>query len=308
MAIPSAIRPSPTPSKTDRRIYCGMSHGTLGELYQGPFQQDLELQISIVSLPVEKFSWCYFVEEEIARPDDRTALSGRDKCVRAIELFHDHYGTIQKAGRWEFFSELEVGKGMASSTADIVAALRCLFHMYGIAYDQRVVIGILDQIERADSVFLDEFAFYLSGQHKVVRRLGNDVGFHTCYAVEDGSVDTNEIGDQLLTYYRKKADRYQECSNALTHAFSTGDIPSIARCSTLSATLSQDVVPKSSFDRVVENQANFNADGIFVAHTGTIIGYLFSRRLDRTTMDELSAFFWDIGRQCRFAKGGWGNV
>ncbi|MGW4981898.1 GHMP family kinase ATP-binding protein [Streptomyces mirabilis] len=80
----------------------------------------------------------------------------------------EHYGESPRPGRWEYFSELEVGKRMASSTADIVATVRCLFNLYDIAYDQRLVTHILNRIERADSVFIDEYALYLSGRHQVI--------------------------------------------------------------------------------------------------------------------------------------------
>lgn len=145
-----------------------MSHGTLGELYQGPFWQDLEPHIAIVLLPVDKFSWCHFIEGVDASPGDPAGLTGRAKSAKVIELFLEHYGESPRPGRSEYFSELEVGKRMASSTADIVATVRCLFNLYDIAYDQRVVTHILNRIVRADSVFIDEFALYLSGRHQVI--------------------------------------------------------------------------------------------------------------------------------------------
>ncbi|CAM5668430.1 hypothetical protein SPURM210S_05054 [Streptomyces purpurascens] len=66
---------------------------------------------------------------------------------------------------------LPVGVGMASSTADIVATLRCRGDV-PLPCDTDVVLGILAAMERSDSVFLDEFALHLSGRHRVVRRLG----------------------------------------------------------------------------------------------------------------------------------------
>ncbi|MFB7785222.1 hypothetical protein ACFC1D_21215 [Streptomyces vinaceus] len=295
-------------AEISERSYCGVSHGTLGELYQGPFWQGSEPHISIVSLPVDKFSWCHFTESPDAPPGDPTGLAGRPKSAKAIDLFLEYYGEKPRPGRWEYFSELEVGKGMASSTADIIATIRCLFNLYGITYDQQMVMRILDRIERADSVFLDEFALYLSGRHQVVQNFGRDVGFYACYVVEDGHVDTEAIGAQLIDHYREFETEYAACLEELTHAFTAGDARGVARSSSRSASLSQRIVPKSSHDEMLANQERFAADGIFVAHTGTVIGYLFTERPDRFTMDELSSFFKRLGQQCYFAKGGWGHV
>ncbi|KNB52254.1 hypothetical protein [Streptomyces caatingaensis] len=290
------------------KSFCGVSHGTLGELFQGPLWRAAEPQIAIVSLPVAKYSWSHFVHDPEQPAGVQLGLAGRSKSARAVRHFLELTGREPLPGRWEFFSELEVGKGMASSTADIVATLRCLFNAHGIPYDQRIVTDVLRGIERADSVFLDEFALYLSGRHEVVRRFGSDVGFSTCYVTEDGAVDTEDLEPALLGHYRRHSTAYADCLDDLVKVFSAGDAPGIARCSSRSAALSQQVVPKESYEELLKHQDEFGADGIFVAHTGTIIGYLFHTRPDRFAMDELSSFFHGLGRQCHFAKGGWGHV
>jgi L-threonine kinase len=211
-------------------------------------------------------------------------------------------------GRWQLHSELPVGKGMASSTADIVATLRCLYNVFELPYEQSVVTEILREIERTDTVFLDEFALYLSAHHRVVASLGDRIGLHTCYVVEDAVVDTDGVTDELLRDYRSRAGRYRRCLSELLDAFRRNDAHGVARGATASARLSQDVVPKESFDDVVANQSALGADGVFVAHTGSVIGYLFRAQPGRTQMDELSAFFRSLGSQCAFARAGWGHA
>jgi uncharacterized protein involved in propanediol utilization len=291
-----------------REVISGVSCGTLGELFQGPYWDRREPQISIISLPVEKYSWCYFIKQPGSDSPSEDDLSGRPKSVMAVKLFLNRYGRTLPPGRWEFHSELPVGKGMASSTADIVAAIRCMFNVFKIAYDQRVVIEILRSIERSDTVFLDEFTLYLSARHEIVRTFGNKVGLYTCYVVEDDSIVTEDLSHQLIHHYRRNARSYRKCLSDITMAFADGDVHGVARCSTVSAELSQGIVPKVCFDDVVGSQKDFRADGVFVAHTGSVIGYLFARKPDRATMDELSAFFRGIDRQCYFAKAGWGHA
>ncbi|HVK55802.1 MAG TPA: hypothetical protein VM532_12325, partial [Burkholderiales bacterium] len=41
-------------------IHSGICHGTLGELFQGPYIRDDELHISLISLPIKKYSFVHF--------------------------------------------------------------------------------------------------------------------------------------------------------------------------------------------------------------------------------------------------------
>ncbi|MFF7853012.1 hypothetical protein [Streptomyces sp. NPDC007904] len=282
----------------------GVCHGTLGELYQGPLRAGTDPEIAVVSFPVDRHSWVYFTPRTTAGPPRPPALG--EKSATAARLFLDHYGLTLPPGDWRTHSELPVGVGMASSTADIVATLRCLFRVFSLPYDTDVVLGVLADIERADSVFLDEFALYLSGRHRVVRRLGPDIGFHTAYVTEPGTVDTAAVTPLLLDHYRRRGEEYQRCLTDLVKGFDSGDPAAVARAATVSAALSQEVLPKATFGSLRAHRERFGADGVFVAHTGCLAGYLFASRPRAEVKSELSAFFHSLGHQCTFAQGGYG--
>ncbi|WP_208902381.1 hypothetical protein [Streptomyces incarnatus] len=292
---------------TARALYSGVSRGTLGELYQGPHWEEGLPHISLVSLPVDKFSWCHMALDPSAAEFDTSALATRPKAARAMDLFLDRYGLTMPAGRMAFHTELPPGKGMASSTADIVATLRCLFRLFALPYDQNTVTGILARIERADSVFLDEYALYLSAAQRVVRRLGDRIGLYACYIVEEGSVDTEAAGPVLLAHYGRHRAAYRACVDELLAAFARSDPAAVAAAATSSAALSQSVVPKRTFEALYEHRAEFAADGIVVAHTGTVVGYLFRERPGQQQHAELSEFFMGLGHQCHFSHVGWGH-
>ncbi|MFJ6661762.1 hypothetical protein ACIQNG_36240 [Streptomyces sp. NPDC091377] len=280
----------------------GVCHGTLGELYQGPLKAGGEPDIALVSFPVDRHSWVHFTPS--AEPSSTPVLGA--KAATAARLFLEHYGLTLPPGRWGAHSDLTVGVGMASSTADIVATLRCLFRLFALPYDTEVVLGVLARIERADSVFLDEFALHLSARHRVVRRLGTDLGFHTAYITEPGTVDTAAVTEVLLAHYRRRGAPYERCLTDLLRGFTSGDPAAVARAATASAALSQEVLPKATFEEISARRERFGADGIFVAHTGSLIGYLFTRRPGADTTSELSAFFHSLGHQCSFVQGGYG--
>ncbi|MFH8757630.1 GHMP family kinase ATP-binding protein [Streptomyces atroolivaceus] len=280
----------------------GVCHGTLGELYQGPLCAVTAPDIALVSFPVDRHSWVHFTRG--SDPPNPSALG--DKAATAARLFLNHYQLTLPTGLWSTHSDLRVGVGMASSTADIVATLRCLFQLFALPYDQKVVLAVLAAIERSDSVFLDEFALHLSGRHRVIRRLGTALGFHTAFVTEPGTVDTEAVTASLLEHYRRRGEEYERCLTDLLKGFDSADPAAVARAATVSATLSQEVLPKAAFDSLLAHRERFGADGIFVAHTGCLIGYLFPHRLGAHRKSELSAFFRSLGYQCSFVQGGYG--
>lgn len=283
-------------------IASGVCHGTLGELIQGPVIHDGQLQIGLISLPVQRYSWMHFVAGEDG--DHARELPEKEKCRRAIALYLAHHGRRLPPGRWLHDSELLQGKGMASSTADIVASIRCLDHVFGLASPCELIADILREVERSDSVFLDRYALYLSAQQKVLRRFSHDPHYHVCYIDEGDAVITESVTQALVDHYAAHLSAYQANLDLALAAFDTGDRAQIARCASVSAALAQQVLPKRHYAAVAARRAQFGAAGIVVAHTGSLIGYLFLDAPNAAALGELSAFFRGLGHQCRFALTG----
>lgn len=58
-------------------------------------------------------------------------MADQSKCQKAIDLYLQKFNQNLPNGNWIFSSELVRGRGMASSTADMVATLRCLDSLFG---------------------------------------------------------------------------------------------------------------------------------------------------------------------------------
>jgi uncharacterized protein involved in propanediol utilization len=97
-----------------------------------------------------------------AASDIDVDMREKSKSRKAVAYYLDHYGKILPSGRWMFNTELEQGKGMASSTADIVATIRCLDSIFGHDSSSALIAKILRNIERSDSVFLIAMHFILA--------------------------------------------------------------------------------------------------------------------------------------------------
>lgn len=282
--------------------YNGICHGTLGELIQGPFIHQGELRIGIVSLPIRKYSRVSYTMGAPGNSD--VELQAKPRCRQAIALYLDHHGKTLPPGRWHFASELPQGKGMASSTADIVATLRCLDALFDVRSSPTLVASILRRIERSDSVFLSEYALYLSDRQEVIRQFPGDPKFHACYIDEGYAVDTEATTALLRQHYTRRLDAYLDNLEQTIDAFGRQDLTRIAACATRSAVLSQEVLPKRHLQVMLDNQSRFAAAGILVAHTGSIVGYIYLERPPPATVNELEKFFADLGHRAELLQTG----
>ena len=283
-------------------VYSGVCHGTLGELLQGPFIRTDGLHIAIISLPIRRYSWAHFMPGEHSDLDEDFAT--KPKSRRALEIYQSLCGRSMPPGRWTYDSELLQGKGMASSTADIVATIRCLDAVFRHHSSPDVISAILRDIERSDSVFLEGHALYLSARQEVVHHFTANPRFHLCYIDEGEPVDTEALAPALLAHYDRYRADYLANLDTAVRAFSEANLLDICRCATRSAILGQQVLPKRTLDPLLSQQPRYKADGVVVAHTGSLVGYLYIRRPTAVEIGELSSFFRGMGYQCRFVETG----
>ncbi|WP_156393164.1 GHMP family kinase ATP-binding protein [Burkholderia sp. Leaf177] len=286
----------------ESQTYTGMCRGTLGELVQGPYLDGGRLNIAIVSLPIEQYTWVHFTRN-VDETDDRE-LCAKSKSLKALRNYLNLYDLPAPRGSWRFRSELECGKGMASSTADIIATIRCLDAVFGKSTPVSQICEILKDIERSDSVFLDSLALYLSGEQKVVHQFVNVITLYVCYIDEGGVVDTEKSTRKLLDHYDRNLARYSTNMEHAIEAIGNEDYQRICDCATKSAELSQTVFPKKNFEKFINNKERFGSDGMIVAHTGSMLGFLFIKKPSIMLMADLSNFFFEIGYACKFIKAG----
>lgn len=303
VAAPAAERHEPVPGPVV--LGSGSCGGTLGELFQGPIAWGRRLEIAIASLAFSGRTTCQYVLDPLARAAHSDGLEDRPKTARALGLLLSQHGVVLPPGRWCFASDLDVGKGMASSTADIVAAIRCVARIAGRRFRTRDVMNVLRHVERSDSVFLDEAALYLSERHHVVVRFGRWLGYTAAYMVEPTMVDTETMRDCLLEHYRRHAVEYRRALDSFLAGAVQRDPYLVARAATESSRLSQRCLPKRWFAALRSAMRCVSADGIFVAHTGSIVGYLFVAPPTGVQRAEITALFERLGERVRFDRVGW---
>ncbi|WP_168204098.1 hypothetical protein [Aliikangiella coralliicola] len=287
--------------------YVGVCRGALGELFQGPALH-VENEIAIISSLIPKYSWAYFSPSSTSEENTQKYYESlrQNHLHRKSIIALDHYCNLHNValpdGHWEFSSQLQVARGMASSTADIVAILRCAAKYFNRTLTIHEILIILSKIERSDSVFLNELALFCSSRHEIIQQFNHIPPLYALYIHEDETVCTDNTKSILNNFYEKNRHSYKDLYRDVVRSFNSKDIKTICQLSSQSAELSQGIFPKQYFSSLVNEMKSFNADGIIVAHTGSVIGYLFCERPGIQLLEEVSMFFKSLQGNCQFTE------
>ncbi len=252
--------------------YTAVCRGTLGELYQGPFFRKNGVDISIISALSNNTTKAIF------REGDQCNLIelGKIKVKKSLAIFSQKIAERKIAGNWYFQSDMLVGAGMSSSTSDIISALRCASQALNIHLTLEDITTCLMGVERSDTVFIDVPCLYLSQQQKIIDIYKPLSKIYCIYGLESKKIETSKTYDTLIPYYNDEKKHYIPLSEEVRSAFMSGNAKQIISASTKSATLSQGIYPKESFRLFMKNMKKFKSDGLIVAHTGSLVGFLYT--------------------------------
>ncbi|MER7004756.1 hypothetical protein ABT297_17145 [Dactylosporangium sp. NPDC000555] len=255
-------------------------HGTFGELLQGYRQQpDGGFEHFLVTLPVQELCTTSTVSLTRGRGGHRVQPADRARALAATTDLAHALGLYDVEIDLSVNSNIPVGKGCASSTADIMASLAALVAASAPDTPQRVLhaLGTLvaRNIEWGDYVLSDSITLCLQRSHTLVRTYDTDLRWRILGVDEDGSVDTAEF-HRRERESRRLALHYATLLSQLDAALMMNDFATAAQIATESAVINQRVLPKRNFELMRRVAGTTGALGIAVAHTGTVIGLIFS--------------------------------
>ncbi|WP_130611639.1 hypothetical protein [Fluviispira sanaruensis] len=242
-------------------------NGTFGELIQGVIHS----KPFLVTLPIQKFSCAKYLEG--------TLLENRDiyaKSYLAADILRENIG---KKGDYSLIihSELSRGKGLASSSADIVATLKAILHNEKIEEDKErdLISSICRQVEPTDGVMYPGFNAYHHHDCHLMESLGY-MPFEIIGIVEDGVVDTLKFNSKNIKYSNIEVNKFEIIYQQLKLALKIRNTEILGKCATMSAQISQNYLPKKNFTEIQEICLENQACGVCVAHSGTAIGIILN--------------------------------
>ena len=244
--------------------------GTCGELAQGM----LDGILCMVTCPIDLYSRAtveVFEESgEVEGPVDSP------KALTAARATLDHLGRTGLAGRLELDSPLPRGRGMASSTADVSAAIMATARALGVNLSPERVAEIALDVEPSDGVMIPHIAVFDHLKGRIARTLGEPPPMRVVVLDFGGSVDTEEFNQvDRNAVLNRLASRMAEAVSLIEEGIVRGDPLRIGRGATVSAIANQEMLFNPHLEAVLELTLKVGAVGVNVAHSGTVIGMLF---------------------------------
>lgn len=271
----------------------GRAPGTFGELLQGILSSGTDF---LVTFPVDLYV------EAVFEPDpqlDQVVVSPphKSKARRLASTLLAHHGA--PTGGWLMVnSALPEGKGMASSTADLVATGRAVDAAYRLRLSNRLLQRMMAGIEPSDGVMHPGITAFLHKEVRLHRKLGT-VPQLIIAGIDDGDmVDTVQFNQRRKPIPAHWGARYDELLDQLTTAVRDHDLDRIGVVSTASARLFQIFNPKAHLADVERICRDVGGLGVVVGHSGTCVGILLSRSDPRHGAQLTSALsqLEDLGR------------
>jgi L-threonine kinase len=259
----------PKASTTEWAVATASAPGTCGEFAQGILPGDVNFH---VTSPISKSA----TVRVRLRPARETRIEGltdtQDKIgvslrraletldAEPLEIVVDHW------------TDLDVGKGMGSSTADVIAAASALAAALGRTLSPEELAAIATSIESSDGTMYPGLAVVNHKTGDALRRYEWWPEFVLVMIVPAAVFNTESArfdGKESL------AAEYADMLSQFDKAIETRDPLLFARQSTRSAELNQRYVPNPYWIQLAGQIDHYGAIGANVAHTGTVCGLIF---------------------------------
>ena len=260
--------------------------GSCGELVQGT----ADGVNFLVTCPVNLYSRvCVSLspgKDQQQQPDSKT--------WEAVRRTLEYLGERAEVADVQVSSQLPVGKGMASSSADISAACMAAALAAGREIDTAVIGDIALSIEPTDGIFLPGITLFDHVHGHTRRCLGQPPALLAAIFDVGGEVNTVDFNQRsdLAALNRQKEPQVLEALQLVERGIRNADCSLIGAGATLSALANQSILRKPSLEQIIEVASSFGAVGVNAAHSGTVLGVLF----DPAAADEIEAC---IGKICR---------
>jgi len=250
--------------------------GTCGELVQG----HLDGIAVMVTCPVDVGSKA--IVELSYGTGCVKGPAGAPKARRAVASTLDLLGRPELNAQLELESALPRSKGMASSTADVSAAIAATAAALGASLSPRRQAELALAIEPSDGVMLPGIALFDHLGGRIARTLGRPPPMRVLVLEFAGEVDTEAFnaGTRANGVYQDD-DRFRKALELIAAGLANGDPRQIGEGATLSSQLNQCVLPKPRLPDAMKLAKDAGALGVNVAHSGTVIGLLFDADAER---------------------------
>jgi uncharacterized protein involved in propanediol utilization len=250
----------------------GLAPGTFGELMQGVLDEprlDFQVTLSITRGTRAVFDLDHSTSEVCVQP------SGKWKSAQLAARMLSQHG-LTSGGRLILDSDLPEGKGMGSSSADLVATARAVGAALGVPTTASTIELLLREIEPSDGVMYAGAVAFCHREVRLLSRLGPLPPLAVVGIDEGGMVDTLEFNRHPKPYVASERQEYARLLHAAATAIRIGDPRTLGWIATRSAILNQRMRRRPALADMVAICERLGGLGVVAAHSGTVLGVLLS--------------------------------
>lgn len=242
-----------------------------GELLQGMIKG----REMLVSYPVELYSTA-----SVRLKANGRGIIEHSKAKKALEQLFGRYSIDIAMENIEIDIEtrIPVGKGMASSTADIAAVLLAAAAVLDIPVCEEELAQIAVATEPTDSIVYSKLTLFdhLKGEYS--QTLGEVPDFRVLVVEGRELVDTVSFrsNPRYISLVASRDSAYIKLLDGLKH----NDLNFIGEAATESSLLNQQLLHKPYLEELVQIAHKNGAAGVNTAHSGTVCGIICSGDVD----------------------------
>jgi L-threonine kinase len=273
----ATIRRQPLVLHTPTRLTRIKAPATCGELIQGA----IDGQDFLINCPIDLFAEV----ELIAASTQGLEIEGEGdfaKVTAALARVADLYD-VALNHRLRITSPIPRGKGMASSTADITAALGAFIRHVGIDLNDEGFASLIASIEPSDCVHYPGIAEINHLTGKLFARFSVPSGLRVMVVdCGGGQIETLRFDRvRARAIYNEHRAEVIGLLGELRRGLLFSDAAAIGDAASRSARLSQRILHKPPLDVLHRVVTDNGAVGVNCAHSGTVLGVMYVRHPGR---------------------------
>jgi uncharacterized protein involved in propanediol utilization len=248
-----------------------------GELIQGQLQDHNQRRRRfLISLPCDRLCSTVtfapvFGESLTVEPVHKT------KIRKVVELTLEKVGFSQLGGTILVESNITEAKGYGSSTADCVAGALAAAAAVDRNLTEEEVAEVVTAAEIAsDNLMFSRAVLFAHREGVVLEDLGQRLPRLEVLGIDtDMGGRVNTLDFDPATYDRRQIDQFEALVAGVRRAVRDRDLALLGRMATSSAVINEQFLPKPMFSELYRLAQCVNALGIAVAHSGTVLSFLF---------------------------------
>jgi L-threonine kinase len=277
-----------------RRTASGASFASFGEIVQGRRGDGEDF---LITLPVDLWSHCRTWYQMVVGPSrvEATLAKSRRLALLLLRLLGLETGVRL---RLELRRNIPIGKGLSSSTADMLAVLRACEGLFGVTLSQTCISRLLALVEPHDALHFPTSVAYNHRHGRLLARFDYTPDYRLVAVDAGGRVCTQNYNGALAFDPGLCAD-YDALYRAAKAAFTARDDAAIASCARRSTALHVARTGDPLLRQLLRLAETMDLLGPLATHSGTCGALLLPGNASEAAIARVEAALGHLGATFR---------